>query len=126
MSNGYYEFQVTGVLIKDPEVKTSKAGKEYVTFTVGTTKSVKENDQWRNDKEYHNFIAGGNSVQYVKKFSKMDVVRVTSNSASYTSSGEKIYVSYLMNSINVISKATNQNFAKSENKEDDIPADMPF
>ena len=126
MSNGFYEFQVVGVLVKDPEVKTSKAGKEYVTFTVGTTKSSKEGDQWRNDKEYHNFIAGGKSVDYVKRLSKMDIVRATSNSASYTSSGDKIYINYLMSSVNVISKASNQNFAKSEQQDDDIPADIPF
>jgi len=127
MSNGFYEFQVVGVLIKDPEIKTSKTGNEYAVICIGTTKSEKKGDKWENNKEYHNFIAGGKTVDYVKKLGKMDIVRATSSSVSHNASGDKIFTNYMLGTINVISKASNQNFAKSEEKfEDDIPADMPF
>lgn len=125
MSSGYYEFCVIGSLIKDPEIKQSKAGKEYATITIGTTKSIKKGDKWENDKEYHNFVCSGRTVDIVKRLSKLDLVRATSNNISNSISGDKIYTTYMLNSINTISKAANNNFAKNDDT-DDIPTDVPF
>jgi hypothetical protein len=127
MSSGHFEVQVTGVVIKTPEVKTSKAGNEYISFTIGTTRSSKKGNDWENEKLYHNFFATGNTVNFVKKISKMDIVRAVSTSVSHTVSDEKkVYTTYMLSSFAVIQKAQSQSFAKSESDGDDISADIPF
>lgn len=99
-----------GRLGADAEVKTSKTGNAFVTFSVATDESVKRGENWEVETSWHDCIAGGSiakskTVEFMKKGCTVCV----RGSLYYrkTEDGHK-YTSIRCEDIQVISKPASQ------------------
>jgi len=67
-----------GNLGKDPELKRTQNGAEYVVFSLATSQSRRVNDQWQTDTEWHYVKVWGQSceraMRQLKKGSKAYVL----------------------------------------------------
>lgn len=84
-----------GKLGKDPELKESKAGKPYCTFSVYISKKDKRTDEW--ETTWFNCITFGENAEYVAgAFKKKDEIHVTRSEVGlneWTNSEGKTYAS---------------------------------
>lgn len=138
-----------GNLTKDPEIKTTKNGKEMAKFSLAITSPWEKDEEGKNKTDFFNCVAWGKTAEvignYLTKGSKVAVYGSISNTSWDKPDGSKGYgVQVTVNELEMLgSKKTsegnsyNQNTshqeaAETENEEtaeidlDDINLSMPF
>lgn len=117
---------IIGNVGKDLEVKTSKAGKEYASFTVAVTQQKKAG-QAKAESRWYNCMLFGNSAIYdwIKKGAKVYVEGV--DEATVSEKDGKVYYSLLVNRIQIIQFAKDESSAVPSAPVNNQPIDdLPF
>ncbi|KTC76157.1 single strand DNA binding protein [Legionella birminghamensis] len=74
MTTSLNRVQLIGNLGADPKSITGKAGQSFVTATLATNESFKQNDEWQTRVEWHQLILFGRltkMAEYLKKGSQV-------------------------------------------------------
>lgn len=115
---------IIGNVGKDLEVKTSKAGKEYASFTVAVTQQKKAG-QSKAESRWYNCMLFGNSAIYdwIKKGAKVYIEGI--DEATVSEKDGKVYYSLLVNQIQIVQFAKDETSinapAQTNNQTDDLP-----
>lgn len=82
-----------GNLGRDAETKFTQSGVAKTTFSIATTRRVKDGDQWKDETDWHNVIAWRNegAAPYLTK-GKQVYVEGRLQTRSYEKDGERRYV----------------------------------
>ncbi len=57
------EVKILGNLTADPELRYTSQGTAVVNFSVATNRSFRQNDEWKDDTQYHNVVAWANLAE---------------------------------------------------------------
>lgn len=121
------QVQLIGNLTKDPELKQTKSGNSVVTFTIATSRSVKNGDVWDEETDFHNVIIWGKLAetvqQYVSKGQKLFVTGRLQN-RSYDKDGIKRYVTEVVGTDIVFMDSKKQSQDVVLEDIDDAPIDL--
>lgn len=93
------QVQLIGNLTKNPELKQTKSGTSVATFTVATSRSIKNGDQWDEESEFHNVVIWGKQAEMVQQYvSKGQKLFVTGRlqTRSYDKDGIKRYITEIV------------------------------
>lgn len=121
------QVQLIGNLTKDPELKQTKSGNSVVTFTIATSRSVKNGETWDEETDFHNVIIWGKLAetvqQYVSKGQKLFVTGRLQN-RSYDKDGIKRYVTEVVGTDIVFMDSKKQSQDVVLEDIDDAPIDL--
>ena len=69
--------EVMGNLTRDPELRTTNSGTPVCSFSIATNRRYQQNDEWKEEVEFHNIVLWGNRaesfVQRAKKGTRVYV-----------------------------------------------------
>lgn len=66
--------QLIGNLGNDPKIVTTKEGKTFVTTTLATNESFKQDDEWQQRVEWHQLVLFGNQTKVAEYLHKGSLV----------------------------------------------------
>jgi single-strand DNA-binding protein len=61
---------LTGRLVRDPEVRYSQGGSSVASFTVAVDRTVKKGDEWVHEADFIKCVAFGKSAEFIEKYFK--------------------------------------------------------
>ena len=79
---------LTGRLVRDPEIRYSQGGSSVASFTIAADRTVKKGDEWVHDADFIKCVAFGKTAEFVEKYFKKGSFIVISGSIK-TGSYEK-------------------------------------
>lgn len=59
---------LTGRLVRDPEIRYSQGGSSVASFTVATDRSAKKGDEWVRDADFIKCVAFGKTAEFIEKY----------------------------------------------------------
>ena len=69
---------LTGRLVRDPEVRYSQGGSSVASFTVAVDRTVKKGDEWVHEADFIKCVAFGKTAEFIEKyFAKGSFIVVT-------------------------------------------------
>lgn len=109
----------SGRLTNDPQIKKSKAGKSYCSFSIGVRKTYRKkgDDPGRNGYDFINLIAFGGVADYLSAHGKKGdpvTVKAVANQSIQEVGGKKIYGNSLVATIVEIHFSADRNGNSSE------------
>ena len=72
--------ELTGRLVRDPEVRYSNGGNSIVNLTVACDRTIKKGEEWVQEPDFIRCIAFGKTAEFIEKyFKKGDFIVVSGN-----------------------------------------------
>lgn len=59
---------LTGRLVRDPEIRYSQGDSSVASFTVATDRSAKKGDEWVRDADFIKCVAFGKTAEFIEKY----------------------------------------------------------
>lgn len=86
---------LTGRLVRDPEIRYSQGGSSVASFTIAVDRTVKKGDEWVHEADFIKCVAFGKTAEFIEKYFKKGSFIVVSGSiktGSYDKEdGTKVY-----------------------------------
>lgn len=122
MSKGLNKVQLIGHLGKDPELRYTPSGIAVCNFSLATTESFKQDDEWKDKTEWHNIVAWRKLAEtcsnYLKKGSKVYVEGKLQTESYEKDGGDKRYITkVIINSMIFLDGVDKGEVTISENPE---------
>lgn len=113
---------LTGRLVRDPEIRYSQGGSSVASFTVASDRTVKKGDEWVHEADFIKCVAFGKTAEFVEKYFKKGsfiVVTGSIKTGSYDKEdGTKVYTTDVWVEKAEFGGSKSENTEQSNNRDD--------